>query len=268
MITKIFKLPLIILVFIIGFFGCEQKFDKVVDSFNNDYQVVNVLPSDTFYYNSADSLITISIKFNSISTIQNVFCDVYASDDSKIATIDLFDDGRSSNGDAVSGDKIFSNKLPLSHNYPNGNYNIKYYVTDKSNSTKQVALGTFDYNNGQNNVAPVISNDIVEPDTAIVTSTTVIQTSIKVFDQNGLSDIEKVYFVVYKPDGTTNNFQNTMFDDGNLVVNGDQSSADGIYSLLIQITSTNAKGTYRIEFQAKDRGGKLSNIINHSLLIQ
>ena len=87
-------------------------------------------------------------------------------------------------------------------------------------------------------------------------------------DQNGLSDIDKVYFLVYRPDGTTNNSQNLMFDDGNLTDHGDQSAGDGIYSLLIQITSANQKGTYRLEFQAKDRGGKLSNIINHSLLIQ
>jgi hypothetical protein len=59
-----------------------------------------------------------------------------------------------------------------------------------------------------------------------------------------------------------------MFDDGNLTEHGDLTSGDGIYSLLIQITSANDKGTYRLEFQARDRGGKLSNIINHSLLIQ
>ena len=31
---------------------------------------------------------------------------------------------------------------------------------------------------------------------------------------------------------------------------------------------TNDKGTYRFEFQAIDRGGKLSNIIDHFVLIQ
>jgi hypothetical protein len=258
----------LILISIFGFFGCEQKFDNVIDSFNNDYQVVSVLPSDAFYYNSTDSLVTISIKFNSIATIQNVSCDVYGSDDSKIATVDLYDDGLSSSGDATKGDKIFSNKLPLSKYYPNGIYTIKYFVTDKSNTTKHVAISSFDYINGQSNVAPEISNDIVDPDSAIVTSTTVILTSVKVVDQNGLSDIEKVYFVVYRPDGTTTHVENAMFDDGNISTHGDQVAGDGIYSLLIQINPSNAKGTYRLEFQAKDRGGKLSNILNHSLLIQ
>ena len=128
-------------------------------------------------------------------------------------------------------------------------------------------LGTFKFNNGQANIAPIISDDIVDPDTAIVTDTTIILTSINVFDENGLADIDKVYFVVYRPNGTTSGAQNVLFDDG-LASHGDQIAGDGIYSLIIQITSSNAKGTYRLEFQARDRGGKLSNIINHSLLIQ
>jgi len=37
---------------------------------------------------------------------------------------------------------------------------------------------------------------------------------------------------------------------------------------LIQINETNDKGTYRFEFQAEDRSGELSNIINHFVLIQ
>lgn len=263
MITKIFKLLLIVLISIIGFFGCDQKFDNVIDSFNNDYQVVSVSPSDSIYYNFADSLVTISVKFKPASTIQTVFCDVYASDNSKLSSLTLNDQGKD-----IDSNQVYSNKIPLSTYYPNGTYNVKYFITDGSNTTKEVAVTSFIFDNGQNNVAPVISNDIVEPDTAIVTSTTIIQTSIKVFDQNGLSDIEKVYFVVYRPDGSTNNIQNTMYDDGNIPVHGDQKDKDGIYSLIIEISSSNTKGTYRLEFQARDRGGKLSNIINHSLLIQ
>jgi hypothetical protein len=252
------------------FWGCEKEYDNVIENFNPDYQVKIVSPSDSIEYNPVDSLIIIRIEFNSTSNIQNVFCDVYASDNRKLnsSPLTLLDNGKAANGDDVSNDGSFANKIPLSTTYPNGIYNIKYFVTDKSNSTNQVALGTFKYNNGQNNIAPVISDDIVDPDTAIVTTTTVILTSIKVFDQNGLSDIDKSYFIVYRPDGTTNNNQNLLFDDGNIAEHGDQIASDGVYSLLIQITSSNQKGTYRLEFQAKDRGAKLSNIINHSLLIQ
>jgi hypothetical protein len=264
---KIFPIS-VILVFI--FIGCEKDYDNVIENYNPDYQVKLVSPSDSIQYDPLDSLITIRIAFNFAVNIQSVFCDVYAADNSKLnsSPLSLLDNGQIVNGDDLANDGSFANKFPLSESYPNGIYNIKYYVTDKSNSTNQVALGTFKFDNGQANIAPVISDDIVDPDTAIVAGTTVILTSIKAMDQNGLSDIDKVYFVVYRPDGTTNNSQNLMFDDGNLNDHGDQTAGDGIYSLLIQITSANQKGTYRLEFQARDRGGKLSNIINHSLLIQ
>ncbi len=251
------------------FWGCEKEYDNVIDNVNSEYQVRFVSPSSPVQYNPNDSLITIKITFNSGANIQNVFCDVYASDNTKLnsAPLSLYDNGKSQNGDDAASDGTYSNKFPLSEFYPNGIYNIKYYVTDKSNVTKQVALGNFKYDNAQNNTAPVISDAVVDPDSAVVTSTTIILASVKVFDENGLSDIEKVYFVVYRPDGTTSNTQNLMFDDG-LSLHGDQTAGDGIYSLIIEINSTNAKGTYRLEFQARDRGGKLSNIINHSLLIQ
>lgn len=252
------------------FFGCEKEYDAIIDSKSSNYQVNLVQPSDSITYNPADSLITIRISFNSGSTIQSVYCDVYASDNLKKNTspVSLLDNGNSANGDDIANDGKFANKFPLSESYPNGIYSIRYFVTDKSNITKEAAVGTFKYNNGQANIAPIISDDIIEPDTAIVNDTTVILTSVRAFDSNGLSDIEKVYFVVYRPNGTTSGIQNVLFDDGNVSLHGDQIAGDGIYSLLIQITSANAKGTYRFEFQAKDRGGKLSNIINHLVLIQ
>ncbi len=255
---------------LILFWGCEKEYDNLIENFNPDYQVKLVSPSDSIQFNSSDSLVTVRISFSSSTNIQNVYCYVYAVDNTQLNSSPLYllDNGNLSNGDDVANDGSFANKIPLSGSYPNGIYNIKYFVTDISNNTKQVALATFKFDNGQANFAPVISDDVVDPDTAVVTSTTIILTSIKVFDQNGLSDIDKAYFVVYRPDGTTSNIQNFLFDDGNILDHGDQTAGDGIYSLLIQITSSNAKGTYRLEFRAKDRGGKFSNIINHNLLIQ
>ena len=113
-----------------------------------------------------------------------------------------------------------------------------------------------------------ILNDIIEPDTVVVTDTVALQVSIKVEDQNGLNDIESVYFVVYRPDGTSNNIKLDLFDSGDISLHGDQITDDGIYSLKIQVDQNNMKGIYRFEFQARDRGKKLSNIINHFVLIQ
>jgi hypothetical protein len=117
-------------------------------------------------------------------------------------------------------------------------------------------------------VQPLISNTVIEPDTVTVTALTVIFTSVEVMDSNGAIDINEVYFKVYKPDGTTNDNKVLLFDDGNVSEHGDLIAGDGIYSRLIQVDQSNDKGTYRFEFQAKDRSGELSNIINHYVLIQ
>lgn len=252
------------------FYGCEQEFDNSIENFTPNYQVVSVTPINSIKFNPSDSLITITVKINSPSNIQNVYCDIFSSDGKKLnqSFVELLDSGLPANGDLTISDGIFSNKFPFSTYYPNGTYTIKYFVLDKSNSTRQIAIGSFNYDNGQDNIAPFISDALIDPDTTAVTTSQVILTSIKAFDENGLSDIEKVYFVVYRPNGTTNGIQNLMFDDGDDSLHGDKVSGDGIYSLKIQITSSNTKGTYRFEFSAKDRGGKLSNIINYNVLIQ
>lgn len=262
---KYFQLLALLIIVILT--GCEQKFDNVIDHVSNDFQTIEVLPVNNINYNSTDSLVTISIKFNSSENIQKVFCDVYAPDNSK-SNVTLFDDGNIAEGDFIKGDNIFSNKIMLGYFSQSGTYTVKYFVTDLSNNTNLVAVGSFKYSNGQSNIAPVISDVIIDPDTATVNATTMIQLSVRVSDENGLSDIDRVYFIVYRPDGSTNNNFNYMFDDGDYPAHGDQIAGDAIYSLRIQITPQNAKGTYRFEFQARDRGGKLSNIINHFVLIQ
>lgn len=248
--------------------GCEKTFDDVVDVNRTSYQVTSLNSFTSFRYVAGDSLLTIFIYLNSSKDIAQVFCNVIASDDSKLNNdpVLLLDNGK--NGDATAGDDKFTALFPMSRYYPVGTYTINYFVTDNGGTTKQVALHQFTYDNGQANVAPVISNVFIEPDTLVVTDTTVILTSVQVADENGLNDVEGVYFIVYKPDGTTNNTQIFMFDDGNFDEHGDETAKDGIFSRFIKIDQSNAKGTYRLEFKAKDRGGLFSNTINYSVLIQ
>ena len=253
------KIVLLLLPIII--IGCEQTFDNIIDSVQNNYQVTSVSPTDSITFRTDDSLITIRMNFTSSSEVTDVFCDIIASDQSKLnsAPFQLFDD---------NDNNRFENDFPLSEFYPNGIYNIKYYVKNADETLQQVALGSFKYNNGQDNQPPDIANTVVEPDTVVVNAPTVIFTSVEASDPNGQNDILKVFFIVYNPDSSTNGSELELFDDGNIDDHGDLVSGDGIYSRLIQINETNQKGTYRFEFQAIDRGGKSSNIIDHFVLIQ
>jgi len=252
------KIVLLLLPVII--IGCEQTFDDIIDAVQNNYQVTLVSPTDSVTYRENDSLVTIRIIFTSSSEVGDVFCDVFASDNSKLnpSKIQLFD----------NNDNRFISEFPLSQYYPNGIYNIRYYIKKADETMQQVAVGSFKYNNGQDNLPPEIANTVVDPDTVVVTAPTVILTSVEASDPNGQNDILKVYFIVYNPDGSTNGNELELFDDGNIDDHGDLNAGDGIYSLLIQVDQTNEKGTYRFEFSARDRGGKQSNTIDHIVLIQ
>jgi hypothetical protein len=250
--------------------GCEKKYDNVIDSSGYEYQVRSVSPKDSIIFNLNDSSIVVKIEFSPNSSLNSVYANLFNPDGKRHLAngLILYDNGKQENGDSIAGDKIYSNKTFMRSNDPNGLYVIKYYVDDNISSKKFVAQTSFNYRNGQSNVAPVISNPFIDPDTLVVTTTTTIQTRITAFDENGLNDIKEVYFIVYRPDGTTNNIKTSLFDDGNVNDNGDLIAGDGIYSRKIQVNETNAKGTYRFEFRANDRGGLQSNIINYLVLIQ
>jgi hypothetical protein len=253
------------------YWGCEKDFDTVVDSAQFEFQVINVSSFSQYIYAVGDSAITLSIRVNSSQNIRSFYADVYSSDKKKLnsSPVILYDDGNQQHGDAVKGDNIFSNKFPLSQSYPNGKYKIEYYVTNISGVTSPAAVHNFNYSNGQDNIAPIISNLIVDPDTLVVTTDDeIILLSVEAADSNGLNDIQNVYFIVTRPDGTSNRNQVQMFDSGNLTEHGDQIQGDGIFSLLIKIEPSNAKGIYRFEFEARDRGGLLSNTITHNILVQ
>jgi hypothetical protein len=252
------KLYLLLIPLVI--WGCEQTFDNVVDTTIENYQLTSVVGiKDTVDLKvPGDSLLTFRLIFTPQSQINKVYFDIYASDNSKLNSSPV-------EMQEVSN-KIYEENFILKRENPIGNYNVQFSVTGSNGINKQVAVGSFYFNNGQDNVPPVISNTVIEPDTLVVDTTVVIFTSVEVADSNGASDILEVYFIVYRPDGTTNNNKVFLYDDG-LSENGDVTAGDGIFSRLIQVDQSNQKGTYRFEFQAKDRLGDLSNIINHFVLI-
>lgn len=262
------KISLTLILTFTLFWGCEKEYDNVVENQIVDFQVINVAVKDSIQY-PIDSTAVVNVEFNKVNGISKVLFDLYSPENSKlISQNELLDNGKSANGDITANDKIYSAKISLDSNLINGEYEIKLFVKDNLSSTKQIALTKYYFNNGKSNAAPVISDDVIEPDTVTADTIKIIWCYIKASDQNGKSDISKVYFVVYKPDGSSNNSQLELFDDGNISEHGDLVANDGIYSLLISVNENNDKGAYRFEFRAKDRSNKLSNIINHTVLIQ
>ena len=248
--------------------GCEKTNNDIVDS-SISYQVESVNTVDNFLYTAGDSLITVSLKVNSSSDIKNIYFDVYSSDNTQInsSPVEMYDNGETVNGDTTSGDNIYSAKFPMSKSYTVGLYSIKFFITDLNDNSRQVAVRSFEYDNNQASYPPQLS-DLVAPDSVVAEEPkTVIFMSVAASDPNGLSDIKQVYFISYRPDGTTSGEKNQMFDDGDLVNDGDVKAGDGVYSILIEVTPQNNKGTYRFDFRAVDRTSKLSNLISHNIIV-
>jgi len=241
--------------------GCEKTYDTVIDTIPGNYQVDKINHRQSYDLKTpADSVLLVTIYFTSGSELKKAYFDVVASDNSVLnsSPIELLS----------QGNNIYQNKFILKKQYPIGKYHLNFSITGIDGKTKKVATSSFEFNNGQDNVAPVISNSIIDPDTIVVKDTTVIFTSVVATDVNGNNDIDEVYFIVYKPNGSTNNVKIYLYDDGNTEEYGDETAGDNIYSRLISIDQSNDKGTYRFEFRARDRSDSLSNIINHFVLIQ
>lgn len=90
-------------------------------------------------------------------------------------------------------------------------------------------------------------------------------------DPNGLNDIQRVYFTVTKPDGTPstgNPFP--MYDDGgsgSAAGDVNQTAGDGIYTLGINLSSSNPLGTYTFTFYAVTRSGITSSPVVHQITV-
>ncbi|MFA4923284.1 MAG: choice-of-anchor X domain-containing protein, partial [Ignavibacteriaceae bacterium] len=60
----------------------------------------------------------------------------------------------------------------------------------------------------------------------------------------------------------------SLYDDGNYSGNGDAVAGDGIFSRVLSISPTNQKGTYRFDFEAKDRGGLVSQVVPKYIVVK
>ncbi len=257
------------------FWGCQKDFNNVVDIAGtnsvSELQVKGVETADSFTYSTSDSLLTISIALTSSKDVSEVYCDIYSSDGNKINSgpFQLFDNGFiTQNGDTVAGDFTYSNKFPLSSSYIAGNYEIQYFITSTSGTSKLIAVHYFQYTAGKPNVAPVISNLVAPSSATIGSSDVTMLITLDVHDDNGPNDIQSVYFNSYIPPSGSPSSNNPYYlnDSGQ---NGDAVAGDGTYSITIVLPSTGVtKGTYRWEFFAKDRSGAVSNKITHNIEIQ
>jgi hypothetical protein len=245
-----------------------KSFEISPTSVNTD--TINVgqqrLPTDTLK-------ITVSAKAQvsdpeGLSNLQEVSVGIYKpGSQDLIKTAPLFANGVAP--DAIAGDGIFAGLVTFNIVRSDiGDFQVEVTALNKSN----VASNTLSrFVSVQRLNQPPTLSDLLAPDSASVsTSVVFLQLTVEASDPDGPSDIQKVFFNSFKPDGSPssgNPFQ--MLDDGNAGgPSGDQVSGDGIYSLVIQLPPGTPKGNYRFEFQAEDRSGALSDTIVHTITVR
>ena len=264
------------------FSGCEKTTSSVIDSSGNSplLSLVHVTPDSINLTNLPEGVPGVSFIItanvtpaNGTSQIAGVDASLAADGNTEpLAVGKLFDDGTIP--DQIRGDGIFSATLTIDRQVLLvGKYNCTVSASDPHGYSSIAAILPIAIT--QVNYPPLLAN-LQAPDTiALGGQPQQFRLTVKATDPNGVSDISKVFFNSFKPNGTAsggNPF--SMYDDGGIgSTSGDAVKGDGIYTLTITISPTDqqenptALGPYSFEFQALDRSNALSQKITHSIQV-
>ncbi len=253
--------------------GCDKIPSEVVGVDVNSIKVGMIQAPSNFSYTTTNTSFVTSVKLETEGEIKGVTATLRSADGKYgyFSDIALLDDGKTTlSGDQTANDNYYSAIIKLNEEILSGSLIIEYFVTyalGKQSITQKFAVHQFSYDNGSTNIAPEILN-LTAPDTIVVEPPkSVFAMALEAKDENGLNDIAEVYFITFKPDGSTNNNKAYLLDNGD-ANNGDLVAGDGIFSIIVEINMNNLKGDYTFEFKAKDRRGKFSNVINHKITVK
>lgn len=252
------KIFLILLLGIIAA-GCDDIPDGVVETPNNsDYVVLSVDAPAEFTHTNVDSTITTTMQVSSKDDISEVYLVLQSTlDQSVVIPKTTMEAGEGT---------TYSAQLVMKESFPSGSYEIVYYVKNIVNEERIASVHKVKYDNGTDNIPPVIEN-LNMPDEIVKERR--FNFSVEASDENGYGDIYFVYFEAFRPDGSQLSdgaaTKFVMHDDGNFEVWGDMNAGDGIFSYKNLFAQTAQSGEWRFEFEALDKGGKVSNTIVHTI---
>ncbi len=261
--------------------GCEKKSDSVVDSIGHPPILIqaqvspSAINSDSINVGSsrsADDVLSLSavlsarISANSDNPLLRVnYVLKSPSTDLVVAAGELIDDGLSP--DQAKGDGTYTGKLSFQiKRVEIGVFRVQIGADAQNGFQSNTVIAPLAIYRG--NHAPVLSS-LDAPDTLkLATDSQLLTLRVKATDQDGSSDIVRVIFNSYKPDGTASGGNPyAMYDDG-VSSHGDLIASDGVFSLIISLPSTTPTGTYRFEFQAFDRSNESSSVIVHRVTVK
>lgn len=146
-----------------------------------------------------------------------------------------------------------------------GPYTLTVFAIDAAGHLSNQVRGLIEYTA---EAAPPVLEAVEAPDVVVRPSAgqpaRVLEIVAVVSDPDGLSNVSSVVFW-----NVTNPAQTIeLFDDGQFTGSGDQEAGDGRYTRRIQITSDNQPGTNTFHFQATDRAGLKSNVVEKQIRVE
>jgi len=211
-----------------------------------------------------------------LESIENVMFNLYEYNSAVLlASKNMFNDGDFNNtGDVAADDSVFSYKLDFSFAAGRkGLYHLEFSALDEFGTvTSSDKYPLF----LENKVGRIRELNIPERMQRPTEPQTIVRELITadVDDDQGLSDIDSVYFYLKRPDGVLVNSGNpfNMVDNGKPFIlgtwyenAGDVTANDGVYSLSIFFYNDAVRGDYELEFYVRDKAGNLSTVLIDSL---
>jgi len=228
-------------------------------------EIIEITGIDSLYSGTTPVIFEVAVfDSDGVDDVIRVYFDVKDSLNSPIETIDLFNDGDFANhGDLFADDSLYSIKLDSTFGAERkGVYHFWFHLEDSFN--EQNLLTPIFHLYIENEVG-VIVNTVV-PDT--ITRPQDLGLYLTAKDPQGLADVDSVYFLLEKPDGSFGG-GGAKFDlqDNGDDFYGDLVSGDGIYSKIISIAASNDPGLYIFHFYMRDKVGHLTPVTKDSILV-
>ena len=262
--------------------GCEKKTGSVVDSVGRppvllqaditpssiNTDSINVRgsrnPDDTLSLSTAITARITASSDNPISFVHFSLKD--PSSNQTISDGELIDNG--GGVDRTKGDSLFTGKATFQiKRVEIGVFRVEIYAEALNGFQSNTAVAPLRVYRGNH---PPSLSALEAPETLKLVANQIqfLTLRIKATDPDGPSDIARVIFNSYLPDGSASR-QNPiqMYDDG-ATSHGDLAGGDGTFSVIIQLDSgTTQPGTYRFEFQAFDRSNESSVPVTHRVTV-
>ncbi len=143
-----------------------------------------------------------------------------------------------------------------------GNYTLLVYAVDNDGQLSNLVRGTFTL---ENRGEPPVIESVEAPDTVqrpAAGEQTLVEIVAVVSDPDGLANLSQV--LLWNTAAPADRF--TLFDDG--LNGGDDTAGDGRYTITVQVASDNEPGPRVFAFQAIDRAGFESNIVEKTITIE